>query len=211
MRLGKTIFVPGPVKCLVVGIIVGVLFGSAGVVFSALGKEGWAQRDVQFKLGYIAGFNDVVRMAKRSMPQSTIAQSFAIPRDAKLINWLYEIEQLFKDPRYENRSIVDLMALAGGPMAKKFGGEAHVESGLERLREAMDKRREAMLKGEIQEPSPEEMARYLAKRVKADARQKCMRTCHRGCRKSCDAEIKEKFPTDKAKPPVAEKASEAVE
>jgi len=194
MQVRKKTSASGTTKSLVLGIVIGLLIGSAGLVYSAMGKAGWDKQPAYFKLGYIAGFNDVIRMVKRSVPDSAIAKDYTLPRNAKIPNWLYTIETMYKDPKYKDRNISQMMALAGSDMKAQYGEDIVVVSGLEQLAKALARRREALLSGEIEPTPPDVLAKRRLAIAKEEVRRKCMSGCRRTCRDTCKAEVKERFP-----------------
>jgi len=177
-----------------VGIAIGVLIGSSGIVYSAMGKSGWDNQTPQFKAGYLAAFTDVVRMAKRTEPSGLIATSYTIPSKAKLVNWLYQVESTFAEEKNAERNITQIIAFAGAAMAREFGGDVTTASGMEQLAQVLKNRREAIARGDVKQTPPEVMARRNAIAARKKAFGKCMGSAHRETKTICKGKIKADFP-----------------
>ena len=119
------------------GFALGVVVTSAGMAFAVMGKQGWDRWGPMFKQGYAAGFNDAVRMAKTSDPQSFLAKQFRLPPEAKALDWVVMIDQLYAEEGNENRPLPQIFSIAGPRLEARFGTEA------EGQRRAFEKQREA--------------------------------------------------------------------
>ncbi len=198
VNLGKLAKLRSASRGLVVGIVVGTavgtLIGSVGVAYSTMGKAGWDKQSPEFKLGYLAGFTDVVRMAKGTDPGGQIAKAYKIPQTAKLVNWLYQVETMFKEEKHAPRNISQIIAFAGAAMAQDFGGDVTTVSGMEQLAAAMKNRREALARGDIKPSPPDVVARRQAIAARNDAFGKCMDSARRSARTSCKKKVRETFP-----------------
>jgi hypothetical protein len=177
-------------------MVIGLLIGSVGLVYSAIGKPGWDKRSNEFKLGYIVGSTDILRMLKRTTPEHQFSLAYTIPRGAKPVNWLFHVERLFAMPANKDRNITQILALAGADMEVEFGGDITVVSGLEQLGEALRRRREAISSGKIAPTPPEVIAQRQAAAAESKAKTKCMNECRHTCRDTCNEQIKAQFPDD---------------
>jgi hypothetical protein len=195
MRFTKLISVLARQKGLAAGLVLGFLIGSAGLVFSSMTLEGWGKQPTAFKLGYIAGYTDVVRMVKRSTPGHQVAQAYRIPSGAKPINWLYHIETIIKEGKKKPKDITQAIAFAGDAMGNDYGDDVVVSSGLEQMAAVMARRRAAIAAGDIEETPPDVTARrrYIAARERA--RTNCLRPCRQDCKSTCRAKIRAKYPS----------------
>jgi len=132
---------------LAVGFAMGVLAAGAGIAVAAMGKAGWDRFGPMFKQGYAAGFNDAVRMAKTSDPQSFLAKQFRLPPSAKAIDWVAMIDELYAQKENENRPLPQIFSIAGPKMEERFGSEADAaRKAFEERRKEFEKQREAKAK-----------------------------------------------------------------
>ncbi len=184
----------GLVVGIAVGVAVGLLIGSVGVAYSTMGKAGWDKQPVEFKLGYLAGFTDVVRMAKGTDPGGQIAQSYKIPQTAKLINWLYQVETMFEEEKHAPRNISQIIAFAGAAMEREFGGDVTTVSGMEQLAAALKNRREALARGDIKPSPPDVVARRQAIAARNNAFSQCMGSARKSARTRCKTKVRETMP-----------------
>lgn len=170
----------GVTKGLIVGFAAGFLLGSVAVGTAALKKEGWLKQDRSFHLGYIVGFNDVIRMAKNSDP-GYLEATFKLPPGAKPINWLAQVNKVFDEEYGDKLNITQIMAGAGERLEKTFGTEPEKRKGLEDLAEVLANRRESIEDGRLRLLTDEQ----IAVRNLVNERHKKLATCKRKCRKTC--------------------------
>jgi hypothetical protein len=125
---------------LAAGFALGILATSAGMALAVMGKQGWDRWGPMFKQGYAAGFIDAVRMAKTSDPQSFLAKQFRLPPEAKALDWVVIVDQLYGEKENENRPLPQIFSIAGPKLEAKFGTEADGQ------RKAFEKQRDAQAK-----------------------------------------------------------------
>jgi hypothetical protein len=112
---------------LAVGFALGILAAGAGMAAAAMGKKGWERFGPMFKQGYAAGFNDAVRIAKTSDPESFLARQFRLPPEAKALDWVVMIDRLYAEKENEKRPLPQIFMIAGPKLEAKFGTEADAQ------------------------------------------------------------------------------------
>ncbi len=143
-------------KGLAVGLVVGLLMTVALSATASTGKKAWDRFGDMFKAGYVAGFLDCVRIAKGFNDKGYLATAYVLPPRTKGANWVWTIDRLYQDERYQNRQLPQIMVLAGEELAKKFGpeiktshtGMAGLRAFLAARRKSLAEARKAKLEGE---------------------------------------------------------------
>ena len=146
MRNRNGAFVSG----LAIGVTAGLLAGAIGVAHSATGKKAWDRFGDMFQAGYIAGFLDCVRLAKGMDQQGYIATNYVLPRAAKPSDYQAWInEEYKKNPESADRTIPQMLILAGHKMAAKFGPEQPTGNvQMQHMRRVIDARRQTIIEAE---------------------------------------------------------------
>ena len=147
MKLGKLTMGTGFTKGVVAGTVIGLLVGSAGLSLAGFGKKGWDRFGLMFKHGYVAGFNDCVRIGKSTNPHSQIAMLYVLPDSAKGDHWVKEIDKFYANPKFAGRPMSQIMILAGKELEKTFGVEKGITgaNAFEILRRIDESRRKAAI------------------------------------------------------------------
>ena len=132
---------------LAVGLVAGFILGSASVSTATLGQKGWNRFGQLFKEGYVAGFVECVRVAKGLDPFSYVSTQFPAPSRAKPTVWVKTIDDLFAQEEHKNRTLPQLMIIAGTKLEPEYGDQKFQpgDQRLEALREAIDRQRKALL------------------------------------------------------------------
>jgi len=110
-----------------VGFAAGVIAATAGVSVAALARKGWERFGLDFKQGYVSGFIDATRIAKAYDPSGYLSRQYRIPPKAPSVYWVRTLDELYKKPEHEARTVWQLMAIAGPILEKQFGPEGVVD------------------------------------------------------------------------------------
>jgi hypothetical protein len=189
---------------LVLGVVFGLLVGSVGHVYSAIKKEGWERQDPLFRQGYVAGFLDVIRMAKTSSPDTYLDNNYRLPPGAKIRDWVAEIDELYELEGNANAPVPRIISLAGPRLEEKFEPERIGGSWMKQMADMAARRREAMAKGEIK-PLTEEQISARREHLRLEGiRAKCARSCRKRCMATCDGEVEAAKQAAKAEKAAAE-------
>ncbi|MFP6625449.1 MAG: hypothetical protein VCA74_00095 [Deltaproteobacteria bacterium] len=131
------------VKGAVAGAIVGLTLGSVVAAWGAFGKKGWERFGSEFQGGYVAGFVDCVRLGKQMEPQGYMFRTFKTPRSATIPEWQWAVTEVYKNKKYQDLNMYQVMELAGYELEKHYGPDIEAPSTgpLERLREVLKQRR----------------------------------------------------------------------
>jgi hypothetical protein len=168
-----------------IGLALGVSIGSIGLAYAGIMKDGWEKQSDQFKLGYIAGFKDVLVMAKGTSPSSYLDQQYKVPPRERLIDWLAAVNRAWADEKNADSSIQRVMAIASVDMNEQFGPERSGGVWMKGLGEAIQRRRDQIARGEIKPTPPEVLEKRRAQAAIAEEKEKCARKCRKNCRASC--------------------------
>jgi hypothetical protein len=124
--------------------------GLVGVAQSATGKKAWERFGDMFQAGYITGFLDCVRIAKAMDYEGYVATNFTIPPGAKPTNFQAWINEAYKDPKAADRTLPQMLVIAGYRLEGQFGSEvpSSGNASVEALRAATEARRTAILEAE---------------------------------------------------------------
>jgi hypothetical protein len=134
---------------LAIGVAAGLLAGALGVAHSATGKKAWERFGKVFQSGYIAGFLDCVRLAKGMDSQGYVATNYRIPAAAKIGDYQHWIDEEYKKPEAADRTVPQMLVLAGHAMEAKFGPETQVGNvQMMHMRRIIDARRRALIEKE---------------------------------------------------------------
>ncbi len=136
----------GFVRGIVIGLTVGLLLGGTGAAWATFAKKGWERFGQWFQEGYVAGFNDCVRLAKALDPQGYVATNYVVPPKAKPHMWRLKINELYAKKEHAERPMSQIMVIAGKDLAKATG-YVEIQGGdprMENLRKALDTRRKAI-------------------------------------------------------------------
>lgn len=130
---------------LVIGLTAGLTAGLVGVAQSATGKKAWDRFGDMFQGGYVAGFLDCVRLAKVTDFEGYIATNFVIPPGTKPTHFQAWIDKAYQDPKNAERTLPQMLVLAGYKLQGQFGPEPPVAANpsLEALRSVIESRRAA--------------------------------------------------------------------
>jgi hypothetical protein len=149
-----------------VGLTAGIILGGTGAAWAGFGKKGWERFGQWFQEGYVAGFNDCVRLSKALEPDGYVATNYILPPKAKPHMWRIKINEIYAKEENADRPMSQVMVMAGQDLAKQTGyvelkgGDPRVEG----LRQAMEQRQKAIrdaskaAKGEGQSTSPDPKA-----------------------------------------------------
>lgn len=145
MRQDKRSFAAG----VVVGAVAGLIAGAVTVAHSTTGKKAWDRFGDMFQAGYVSGFQDCVRIAKGMDQDGYVARAYVLPQGAKAIEYRNWVDEAYKDPKYVEKTIPQLLVLAGHKLEAKYGPEAPSGNvGLEGLRAVIENRRAAIREAE---------------------------------------------------------------
>jgi hypothetical protein len=138
------------VSGLTIGVVAGLLAGAIGTAYSATGKKAWDRFGDMFQGGYVTGFLDCVRLAKGMDQRGYIATNYTLPIGAKPSHFQAWINEEYKDPKAADRTIPQMLVLAGYKLQAKFGPE-QVQSGnvpQQAMQSVIDARRRAIVEAE---------------------------------------------------------------
>jgi hypothetical protein len=130
MTVKKTFRGRGLALGLVLGLALGLTLGAAGGSLAGFSKKGWGRVGLEFKQGYMAGFVDALRVAKNQDSSGWMTKNYRVPKNAKAIHWVAEVDRLYKEPSNSNREMAQIMVVAGRNMvdSKKFGPDIGSDS-----------------------------------------------------------------------------------
>ncbi len=109
---------------LLAGTLIGLVLGTSAVSLAEFKKSGWQRFNGMFRAGYVAGFNDAIRIAKHRAAGSYLDTGFKVPMNAKVSDWLKTINRLYEKKEYEHLAVSQLIQLAGEEMMEEFGPDA---------------------------------------------------------------------------------------
>jgi len=120
--------------------------GAIGVAHSATGKKAWDRFGNMFQAGYIAGFLDCVRIAKGLDSQGYVATNYILPRGARPGDYQRWINEQYKNPDSAERTLPQMLVLAGHAMEAQFGPDQAIGSTqMQHMRKIIDLRRQKAL------------------------------------------------------------------
>jgi hypothetical protein len=129
----------------VVGLVAGLTAGMVTVAHSTTGKKAWERFGDMFQAGYVAGFQDAVRIAKAMDQEGYVARAYVLPEGAKPTHYQAWVNDAYKDAKYSEKTVPQLLVLAGYKLEATFGPELPANNvGLEGLRSVIESRRAAM-------------------------------------------------------------------
>ena len=145
-RQGKCSFTVG----LVVGLVAGLTAGLVTIAHSTkTGKKAWERFGEMFQSGYVSGFQDCVRIAEATDQEGYVSRTFILPGGTNATHFQVWVNEAYKDPKYAEKTVPQLLVLAGYKLEAKFGPEVPAgDIQLESLRNAIDRRREMMREAE---------------------------------------------------------------
>ena len=125
MSFNRLVRDSGFIKGLVVGVVAGLVLGGVGLSAAAFGKKGWDRLGTifDFKTGYVAGFNDCVRVAKASEPNGFMARTYILPTAATMRDWVAAVERAYATEKYATSPLSHVMVVVGKELKKTFGPE----------------------------------------------------------------------------------------
>ncbi len=125
MSFNRLVRDSGFIKGLVVGVVAGLVLGGVGLSAAAFGKKGWDRLGTifDFKSGYVAGFNDCVRVAKASEPYGFMAATYVLPTAATMRDWVAAVERAYATEKYATSPLSHVMVVVGKELEKTFGPE----------------------------------------------------------------------------------------
>ena len=145
MRQGKGSFAAG----VLVGVVAGLTAGMVTVAHSTTGKKAWDRFGDMFQAGYISGFLDCVSIAKAMDRESYVARSYIMPPSTKASHYQAWINEAYKDPKNLEKTVPQLLVIAGYRLETKFGPEVPPNDvSMEGLRSAIESRRQAFREAE---------------------------------------------------------------
>jgi hypothetical protein len=145
VRQDKRSFAAG----VVVGVVAGLIAGAVTVAHSTTGKKAWERFGDMFQAGYVIGFQDCVRIAKGMDQDGYVARAYALPQGAKPTEYHTWVNEAYKDPKYVEKTVPQLLVLAGHKLEAIYGPEAPTGNvGLEGLRAIIENRRAAIREAE---------------------------------------------------------------
>jgi hypothetical protein len=133
-----------------VGVLAGLMAGFVGAAYSATGKKAWDRFGEMFQAGYVAGFLDCVRIAKAMDYEGYVATNFTIPPGTSGAHFQAWINEEYKDPSVAERTLPQMLVLAGYKLQAKFGPEPPLsgDASMEALRAVIEARRAAVREAE---------------------------------------------------------------
>jgi hypothetical protein len=134
--------VNGFARGLVTGTLIGLILGSSAVSLAEFKKSGWERFNGMFRAGYIAGFNDAVRIAKYRSAGSYLDTAFSVPSDARVSDWLKAMNRLYAKKENENLAVSQIIQLAGKELEGEFGADVSADN-LARLAAFIQQRRDS--------------------------------------------------------------------
>jgi hypothetical protein len=134
---------------LVTGLVAGLTVGLVTVAHSTTGKKAWERFGDMFQAGYVSGFQDCVRIAKAMDQEGYVARTFILPPGTKPTHFQAWVDAAYEEQKYAEKTVPQLLVLAGYKLEAKFGPETPSGNpGLEGLRHAIERRREAAREAE---------------------------------------------------------------
>jgi hypothetical protein len=129
-----------------VGVLIGLLIGSAGVAAATFWVQGWQRFSDDFKVGYINGFLDMANLARNLQPGGWVDTKYPQVPQAKPVEWANVVNELYKDPANARYSITSILQTAAQRLEAKYGrAETPEQRTLQRMQhqlEMMRKKRE---------------------------------------------------------------------
>jgi len=145
VRQDKRSFTAG----VVVGLVAGLTVGVVTIAHSTTGKKAWDRFGDMFQAGYVGGFQDCVRIAKGMDQEGYVARTFVLPPNTRPTHYQAWITDAYKDPKNDEKTIPQLLVLAGYKLEATFGPEVPSNNtGLDGLRGAVDAHRAAIREAE---------------------------------------------------------------
>lgn len=147
MRKRSGSFIAG----LSIGLVAGLTAGLLGVAHSTTGKKAWDRFGQMFQAGYVTGFLDCVSLAKSLDHEGYVATNFTVPPNTKPTHFQAWINtEGYTQERFANRSIPQMLVLAGNALQARFGPELPLSgtASIEAMRSVIDARRQAIREAE---------------------------------------------------------------
>jgi len=140
---------------LALGVVAGLLTGAIGVAHSATGKKAWERFGNMFQAGYIIGFLDCVRLAKGMDSRGYIATNYILSSRARPSDYQAWINEEYKKPEAAERTLPQMLVLAGHAMEAQFGPEQPTGNAqMQHMRKLIDRRRKELIESEKAKGSP---------------------------------------------------------
>lgn len=157
MRSGSTL------RGFTIGLLVGLLAGSAGMASATFGMNGWTRFSEDFRNGYMNGFLDMANLARNLQPGGWVDERYPPFPQAKPQEWRGVIDKLYQDPANKDYTITSMIQLAAKTMEGRYGkpvdpalrAKARMDAQLAAVREKMMKQQaEAAAKGQAAPAAP---------------------------------------------------------
>lgn len=104
-----------------VGVLVGVLAGSAGMASATFGLKAWTRLSDDYRTGYINGFLDMATLARNLQPGGWVDERYPAFPQARPLEWKGTIDKLYEDPANKDFLITSMIQLAGKKMEERYG------------------------------------------------------------------------------------------
>ncbi len=131
------------------GVVAGLTAGLVTIAHSTTGKKAWERFGGMFQSGYVSGFQDCVRIAEATDQEGYVSRTFILPGAANATHFQAWVNEAYKDPKYAEKTVPQLLVLAGYKLEATFGPEVPAgDVGLESLRHVIDRRRQQMREAE---------------------------------------------------------------
>ena len=109
---------------LVVGVLIGLVLGSASLATAAFGYKGWQTFSPDFKMGYVTGFIGMANLARNLDPGGWVDNRYPQISKAREAEWVALIDELYKQPENQNYSIFTVLQSAAHRLELKYGKPA---------------------------------------------------------------------------------------
>lgn len=133
---------PGTWKGFALGVVAGAVLGSAAMAGASVTYKAWSRGSDDFRIGYIHGFLDVVRMAKNENPFGEIDRRYHLWAEVKPFEWYMHLVQFYRkeeNHKYETSAALEFVSAElqqkHGKPPSIFENSSFVKSQLEKLRE----------------------------------------------------------------------------
>lgn len=88
---------------------------------AAFGYQGWQRFSDDFKGGYVTGFLAMAGLARNLQPGGWVDEKYPEVPNAKPLEWVAVISELYKDPKNQGYSMPSIMMTAARRLEEKHG------------------------------------------------------------------------------------------
>jgi hypothetical protein len=137
---------------------------------STTGRKAWYRFGEMFQSGYVSGFLDCVSISKATDRDGYVSTNYRMPPNTKPSHYQAWISEAYEDSKYEEKTIPQLLVLAGYKLEAMYGPEVPGDDiQMEALRAVIDARRKQLREAEAAKKAQESKnASDAAKAADAD-------------------------------------------